>query len=383
MNSTERHEARYLRRLEKRMIKRAQSYSKYDSYDKIFTYVNLWKSYRLSIRNVRWKPSIQKYIANAPINVYKAFEELKNGTFKSPGFFEFDVFERGKKRHIRSVGVHERVVQRCICDNSLIPILSRTFIYDNGASMKGKGISFALNRIQCHLQRFIRKHGPNGYILNFDFSKFFDNINHDVLRDIINKNFNDERVKALVFHFIDMFGDIGLGLGSQVSQILSLASANSLDHYIKEVLRCPFYGRYMDDGYIISGSKEFLSKCLDALKMICDKLKITLNLKKTRITPLRRGFTFLKTRFFVTETGKIIKKICHSSVTRMRRKMKKFKKKLECGKMTMADIYQSFQSWRSHIRNAMSYRTEQSMTKLFKKLFRGHFYYVGGAMYVY
>lgn len=73
-------------------------------------------------------------------------------------------------------------------------------------------------------------------------------------------------------HFIDAFGDVGLGLGSQISQTFALASADRLDHYIKEVLRIKGYGRYMDDGYLIHHSKAYLQKCLSQIEQICNAL---------------------------------------------------------------------------------------------------------------
>lgn len=116
-------------------------------------------------------------------NVNNALRRLQSGKYKSAGFIEFDITERGKRRHIKSVHISERVVQRCLCDFGLIPMLTKSFIYDNGACLEGKGIDFALNRLNCHLQRHYRKHGTEGYALVFDFSKFFDRIQHKPIYD--------------------------------------------------------------------------------------------------------------------------------------------------------------------------------------------------------
>lgn len=148
--------------------------------------------------------------------------------------------------------------------------------------MKYKGYDFAIRRITSHLQKHYRRYGQEGYVLLFDFSKFFDNISHAVIKAALQKEFTDERLLKLTFHFIDAFGDIGMGLGSQISQVLALESANRLDHYIKEVLRIKYYGRYMDDGYLIHPSKEYLQKCVAAIKKICEDLGIKLNTKKPR-----------------------------------------------------------------------------------------------------
>lgn len=369
MTSEERREARYQRRKARRAARKDAQCALNDCFDWVFSYENLYASYKKCRRNVAWKASTQKYITQAPLNVLQTYTRLQQGKFKTSGFFEFDIFERGKKRHIRSVTITERVVQRCLCDYALVPVLCRTFIHDNGASMKDKGYHFAANRLIQHLHEHYRKHGQEGYVLLFDFSKFFDRVSHKLVKSILRKEFTDERIITLTEHFIDAFGDVGMGLGSQISQVLALASANRLDHYIKEVCGIRGYGRYMDDGYLIHHDKAYLQKCLERIKALCDELEITLNLKKTQIVKLSHGFTFLKGRYFLLPSGKVAKKIYRSSVIRMRRKLKAFRRKVDAGVMTHADVYQSWQSWKSYADHFNAYRTIQSMGQLYNDLF--------------
>ena len=369
MTSEERKQARYERRKAKRAEKKAQRVGNCDSFDWVFSYGHLYHSYKMSRRGVMWKSSVQKYVTQAPLNILNTYKRLQEGKFKTSGFFEFDIKERGKLRHIKSVTFSERVVQRCLCDYALVPVLSRTFIYDNGACMKDKGYTFAANRLTKHLRDFYKEHGNDGYILLFDFKKFFDSVSHELVKRIVREQFTDSRIIQLTDHFIDACGDIGLGLGSQISQILALASANRLDHYIKERARVKYYGRYNDDGYLIHHDKAHLEKCLKAIRIMCKRLKITLNTKKTQIVKLSHGFTYLKIRYFLLPNGKVIKKLGHLSIVRMRRKMKKFVPKLKAGIMNGADVYQSWQSWRAYARNFNAYRTIQSMGKLYNRLF--------------
>lgn len=369
MTSEERREARYQRRVAKRAAKKAAACSSFDNFDEVFSYEHLYRSYQMCRRNVAWKASVQKYITQAPLLVRQTFERLQQGKWRSSGFFEFDINERGKQRHIKSVTIGERVVQRCLCDYALVPMLGRTFIYDNAASLKYKGYHFAIRRLCQHLREHYHKHGNKGYILLFDFRKFFDNVSHRVCKDILRQEFTDERVIAITEHFMDMFGEKGLGLGSQISQTFALASANRLDHYVKEVCGIRGYGRYMDDGYIIHESKEYLQECLDGIRRICKELEITLNERKTQIVKLSHGFSYLKARIFLTENGKVLKKIPKSSVTRERRKLKKFVPLIEAGVMSYEDVYTSWQSWRSYARNFSAYRTIQSVGQLYDDLF--------------
>ncbi len=334
-----------------------------------FCYGNLYRAYRKCRLGVAWKGSTQKFITQAPLEVFRIWDNLDKNRWKSKGFYEFDLFERGKARHIKSVTMDERVVQRCLCDNALVPVLQPTFIYDNEASTKDKGYHFAIRRCEKHLHDHYRKHGQNGYVLTFDFSKFFDNVDHQLIEDIVRKNFTDQRLIDLTLYLVHAFGDKGLGLGSQVSQTFALASANRLDHYCKEVLRIHGYGRYMDDGYLISESKEYLQYCLTCIQQICDQLHIKLNTKKARITKLSKGFTFLKCRFFLTSTGKVVKKIYKESVTKMRRKLKKLYPMVMNGVLTYQDVQQAFQSWRSYASHFDAWHTIKNMEALFDQLF--------------
>lgn len=372
MTSEERRERRYQRRVAKRAAHKQEKYAKYNNYDWVFSYRHLYDAYKKCRRNVGWKASVQRYITNAPLNVWNTYEQLRTGQYRTKGFFEFDVVERGKKRHIKSVTIGERIVQRCLCDYALVPMVGRVFVYDNGASMANKGYTFAIRRICQHLREHYRKHGAEGYVLLFDFSKFFDNVSHRLIKGILHREFTDERLLWIMEHFIDAFGgEAGMGLGSQISQVLALASANRLDHYIKEKAQIRGYGRYMDDGYLIHHSKEHLQKCLTAINILCKRLGIKLNEKKTQIVKLSHGFTWLKVRFFLLPSGRVVRKIYRRSVVKERRKLKKFRELIAAGKMTMMDAYTSWQSWKAYALTFNAWHTMKNMESLYNELFFG------------
>ena len=178
MTSKERHQQRYLRRRARREAARAAKLAQARNFDQVFTYEHLYAAYRRCRRNVGWKASVQRYSAQAPLNVVRTQQKLLAGTYRCPEFFEFDIVERGKKRHIKSTGIGERVVQRCLCDYALVPVIGSSFVYDNGACMKNKGYDFAVRRMLCHLEKHVREHGTEGYILIGDLKSFFDSIPH-------------------------------------------------------------------------------------------------------------------------------------------------------------------------------------------------------------
>lgn len=365
MNSKERHEIRYQRRKAKRLERKRKLQEQYGNFDKVFSFKNLYDAFSKCRKGVMWKSSTKRYKANLLRNTYDLYTQLQDGTYRSKGFYEFDIIERGKPRHIRSVHISERCVQRTLCDESIIPLLERSLIYDNGASMKNKGIDFAIRRIETQLHRHYRKCGNEGYILQFDFKSYFDNISHDVVFKILRNIYTDDKLYGLACMFVRNFGDKGLGLGSQVSQIMAIAVPNIADHYIKEKLHIKGYGRYMDDGYLIHQDKEYLKQCLGEIRNILNGLGIKLNEKKTQIVKLSHGFTFLKTKFNLLPSGRILKRPCRKSIVTMRRKLKKLKKKglgYDAARI-------SINSWLGHMKRYKSYNACKSMKELFNKLY--------------
>jgi retron-type reverse transcriptase len=373
MTSEERREARYQRRVKERTADKQNKLSQYDNFDLIADVDNLYEAFMKSKKGVAWKESVQRYESNAMRNVLDTHKKLIAGENIQHGFVEFDLHERGKIRHIKSIHISERIVQKCLCDQVLVPILSNSLIYDNGASMKGKGVHFAIKRIITHLSKYYRQNGYSnkGYILAIDFSKYFDSIDHAILLKMFEKEIKDKRILDLTRNFISVFGEgKSLGLGSQVSQISAIYFPNRLDHFIKEKLQVKYYGRYMDDLYLIHENKEYLKYCLGEIQKICAQLKITINIGKTRIENLEHGIEFLKGRYKLLPSGRVLRLPGKASTKRMRRKLVKFKALIESGKMDYKDLRTAYQSWRGNYRRRFqAYHRIRYMDKLYNDLF--------------
>ena len=369
MTSEERRERRYQRRRAKRDDRKRERLKDADDFEKIFTFENLYKSYEKCRRGCSWKASVQRFDSLAPLLVNRLYKRLHDGTYRSGLLRSFTIKERGRERTIQISSMTDCIVQRCLVDNALIPAFYPGFIHDNSASQPGKGTRFAVDRMCRHIRRHIRKYGHEGYILLFDFSRFFDNLSHKVIRWEMGKRFKDRRLLGLTMHFVNKFGDVGMGVGSPISQVFALKVPDRLDHYIKEVLHIKGYGRYMDDGYLIHRSKSYLQKCLKNIDELCRIYGIKLNIKKTRIVKLSSGFRYLKSRIRITSSGKIIRMIDRANVTRMRRKLKKMKKLLDRRRLKYRDAYECWQSWRQYAKGFSSWRTVQRMSRLYNELF--------------
>lgn len=384
MTSQERHEARYQRRKQKRLEKKNAKLSRLGNYDTVFSYENLYEAFYLCRRGVRWKGSIQKYEATLPTSTLKIYNTLYQRKFKPMGFLEFDINERGKQRHIKALTIGERCIQRTLCDNYLNPLLQEQLIYDNGASVKGKGVSFTLNRLKCHLSRYYREYHTNeGYVLQYDFSSYFDNINHEILLKHMKKFISDREIFEVVKKMVLCFGDRGLGLGSQVSQIAAIFYPTLMDKYLKEKLHVKRFCRYMDDGIIICHSLKEVGLYKQAILQLCKKLDITINKKKFTVSKISKTFIFLKKRIRLTATGKVIMKLGRRSVINARRRLKRMFKKilLSDSKFTYNNVYQCYKSWVGNAKQLNNYYIVQNYRKLFIYLSKKYFYQKGTVQY--
>ena len=378
MTSAERHEARYQRRKAAREAKRREKLDHYDSFERVIKPTALLRANWDSRKGVTFKASVARFDAHAYHNSFLLSHDLRAGRKIHEGFYAFTVIERGKERQIHSLHYRERVVRRSVCINALVPILSSNLIYDNGASLKGKGVSFSADRCETHLHKFFRETGGNvGWVIVIDFKGYFDNILHQPLYEIFDRYIHDQNLNRLCRQFVsatdaerpkEKHGK-GLFIGPEDSQIYAVAYPNSIDHRIKDSWQIKYYGRYMDDSYIIVRTKAEAQTILKNLLIEYAKLGIIVSPKKTQIVKLEKGFKFLKTRYFLTSTGRVIRKPDRDGITRERRKLKKQYKLCLSGEMTDQQVIRSYMSWRGAILQRDSYRTVRSMDALFYRLF--------------
>jgi hypothetical protein len=126
----------------------------------------------------------------------------------------------------------------------------------------------------------------------------------------------------------------------------------------------------MDDLYLIHESKEYLQECLKTITELCAKLKITINMKKTRIVKLSHGVDFLKGKYRLLPSGRVLRLPSKDSTSRMKRKLKKFKALVDKKEMSAYDLRVAYQSWRGNYKRRFdAYYRIRYMDKLYWNLF--------------
>ncbi len=362
----------------------------------------LYESFLRAKQGSDWKPQVQRFEMEYLIGLVDLQKELESGDYKFQPSVEFTLRERGKERRITGEQIRDRISKHALCDEILTPAVRKYLIYDNGASVKGRGIGFTRKRLLVHLRKYYQRHRSNeGYILLVDFSKYYDNIRHDRLMEQFRKYIADERALGFLQRIIDrskvdvsymsdeeyavcmdvVFNSLEyqmvdkslltgkkymhkrLNIGDQVAQVAGIVYPIPIDNYVKIVKGVKFYGRYMDDSYAIHESKEFLEELLQGIIAVAKDLGIAVNTRKTRICKLSSMWRFLQIQYSLAETGRVIQKINPKRLTAMRRKMKKLVRKLP-----EKDFDNLFKSWFQNHYRIMSKHQRANMNSLYEKL---------------
>lgn len=203
MNSQERHEARYQRRKARREQRAREAGGA--SFEEVMSFGNICKAGKSCCDGARWKTSTINFETNLLGEAQATYDTLHYGKRVFKGFHSFATVEHGKVRNIDALPIQERAIQKCLCKNLLTEVYSRSFIYDNSASLKDRGMDFQLRRLRKHLQDHYRRYGTEGGIYQFDFKNYFGSLPHEEIKRRARKKIMDDRLYTLFCDFVDDF----------------------------------------------------------------------------------------------------------------------------------------------------------------------------------
>lgn len=332
-------------------------------YEIMYDFETLYQSHKKCRRGKAGKYEVIQFEISLAEELYRLQKELKDKTYHIGSYYKFTIFDP-KKREIQALYYRDRIVQRTLCDNILIPLMEKHLIYDNSACRRGKGAHFSMDRLSGFFREFYKRNGTNGYILKCDIHKYFDSIDHKVLKTKLCRIIKDKDVYNLLVTIIDSYHKTpgkGLPMGNQTSQWFALYYLDGLDRVIKEKFRIKYYTRYMDDCIILCDDKTYLKECLDYLKWYVEnELFLKFN-AKTQITTMKNGVDYLGFHFYLTDTGKVIRKLRTSSKKRLKRRLKKFQKQYRQDEVKLDEITHSIASYKGHLKHGHTDRLQQKI----------------------
>ena len=252
-------------------------------------------------RDKKKKKDVVEFSLNLMDNIFLLYKELKNKTYKHSGYKAFKVNDP-KPRDIHKAEVRDRILHHLIY-KALYEYFDKKFIYDSYSCRLNKGTHKAIYRFES----FGRKVGKNNtktvHILKCDIRKFFANINHRILKEILSRHIEDRDILNLLSNIIDSFSvsypigkayGVGLPLGNLTSQLLVNIYMNEFDQYVKHKLKIKYYIRYADDFVILSRDRSYLENILiDIQNSLKVNLKLQLHPDKVFIKTLNSGVDFL------------------------------------------------------------------------------------------
>lgn len=336
-------------------------------FEKVIDFKNMYRAFRRAKCGKGYKKSSARFNVSALDGVHALIHQLKTKEYRVSPYSEFKVCEP-KERVIQTTSFKDKVVQHSLCDNVIMPRLEKVFLYDNCAAQKGKGTLFGLDRLRDQMLQFYDRYGHEGYILKCDIRKFFYSISHEQLKDIVEYHFGyDPDVCWLCKLYIDSTEGKGIPLGNQINQGFALLYLDSMDKLIKYELGIEYYGRYMDDFWLIHPSKDYLKYCLEVISAYLKTLELELN-GKTQIFPFRNGISYLGFHTYITTDGKPIRRLKNQNKRNAQRKFRRMAKLVADGKLTKAKFDSSYGAWRNHVSHGNCHRMASSLDRELKNM---------------
>jgi retron-type reverse transcriptase len=285
------------------------------SFDEIICLDNLLAAWREFVRGKRDKKDVQEFQWQLMDNLTVLHWNLASGDYCHGGYQAFKICDP-KSRQIHKASVRDRLVHHAIY-RILYPFFDRTFIADSYSCRLGKGTHRALARFSEFAYSASRNNTRTCWVLKGDIRKFFANINHGILKEILAEYILDKKILGLLDEVIDSFhcvndnldscfrrndkgkdedvsGSRGLPLGNLTSQLLVNIYMNRFDQFVKHKLQVKYYIRYADDFVIISNDKGDLIRLLELISnYLKQELKLELHDDKISIRTLSSSIDFL------------------------------------------------------------------------------------------
>jgi RNA-directed DNA polymerase len=251
-----------------------------------------WEEFR---RGKRRKDDVAVFELSLEENIFALHDQLASKKYRHDPYKEFHVSDP-KRRHIHKASVRDRVLHQAF-HRVTSPIFDKHFIYDSYSSRDEHGTHLAVRRAFEACRKATQNWRKDAYVLKCDVRKFFDSIDHGILRKLIETRISGPDTMNIVdtlFASFEKQKGKGLPLGNVTSQLFGNIYLNELDQYVKHVLKVGKYFRYCDDFILIHENEAFLEDCMEKIgRFLQDRLLLELHPKKVEIRRITQGVDFL------------------------------------------------------------------------------------------
>lgn len=258
---------------------------------------NLLSAWREFLRGKRKRKDVAIFSLNLTDNILALHSELINKTYRHGPYLAFKISDP-KPRDIHKATVRDRLLHHAIY-RILYSYFDQKFIFDSYSCRRDKGTHCAINRFREYGRIVSQNHTRTAWVLKCDIKKFFANIDHVVLKEILGRHIEDSDTLWLLGEVIDSFHTKcslgkGLPLGNLTSQLLVNIYMNELDQFLKRQLKVCHYIRYADDLVVVHEDKQYLENIISPIAdFLATQLNLSLHPDKVFIKTLASGVDFL------------------------------------------------------------------------------------------
>ena len=241
------------------------------------------------------KTAVQEFEFNLENNLFQLHQVLQEKAWFPAPYLDFYIRDP-KLRHIHKATVLDRVFNQALF-RQLYPIFDKHFIHDSYSCRHKKGTHAGVLRLERYIKQVSANYTRPAYALKCDVRKFFDNINHDILFELIKRKVKDEDILVIIKKILESFQTTpgcGLPLGNVTSQLFANIYLNELDQFVKHTLKAKYYLRYCDDFIILDQNRGWLVEMIPKLDLFLeDSLQLKLHPKKIVLRKVSQGVAFL------------------------------------------------------------------------------------------
>lgn len=180
---------------------------------RIYNLKNLILAWKKARKGKTKKEYVKKFEENLAYNLKVLYEELKNKNYQLVPLKTF-VLRDPKTRKISKSAFRDRIIHHALY-NIIEPLFDKGFIYDNSANRKNKGSLFALKRFE-KFQRIVTNNlTSKAYCFKADIKHYFQEVDHEILLNILEKKIRDEKVFWLIKKILHNTANSGMVLNER------------------------------------------------------------------------------------------------------------------------------------------------------------------------